>query len=64
MKALAPDNWVGSRDNAILGQIEISEEELLALGGDIGREEEELGPLEFFVFELEDREIVSLSRHD
>jgi hypothetical protein len=62
MKAIPATAWVGSEDNAIIAQIDISPEEIAALGGIIERSDSQLGPLEAAVFALATGKVVSLSR--
>jgi hypothetical protein len=62
MKAIPATAWVGSKDNTIIAQIDISPEEIAALGGIIERPESQLGPLEAVVFALATGKVISLSR--
>lgn len=64
MKGLPPDEWIGSPDNAIIAQINISRDEIAALGGLIERWTDNLGDLDIAVFQLATGDVVSLSRPD
>ena len=62
MRALPADQWIGSRDNVIIAQVDISADEIAALGGLIEHRDVDLGDLQVAVFELETGAVMSLSR--
>jgi hypothetical protein len=64
MKGISAEQWTGSPDNAIIAQIEISEHEIVALGGSLERWSDNLGEVTIAAFELRTGELVSLSRPD
>jgi hypothetical protein len=53
-----------SEHNAIIAQIDISNDEIAALGGVIERSDTDLGELEAAVFALDTGQVISLSRTD
>ena len=62
MRGVAADQWTGSRDNAIIGQLDVTAAEITELGGLIQRMPDQLGEVELAVFVLGSGEMVSLSR--
>lgn len=62
MKAMLGTRWVGSEHNAIIGQIDISSDEIAVLGGNIERSNSALGPVEAAVFALEAGKVILLYR--
>ena len=62
MKAMPGTRWVGSEHNAIIGQIDISSDEIAVLGGNIERSNSALGPVEAAVFALEAGKVILLYR--
>jgi hypothetical protein len=62
MNALAYGQCIGSPDNAIIAQIDISDAEIAALGRLIARFDGTLGLMEVAVFALATGDILSLSK--
>lgn len=62
MKAIPTTAWAGSVGNTIIAQIDISPEEIAALGGVVERSESQLGPFEAAVFVLDAGKVILLSR--
>jgi hypothetical protein len=44
MNPIKSSQWTGSKDNAIIAQIDIGDEEIIALGGVLERSDADLGP--------------------
>ena len=64
MKAMAASEWVGYEHNAIVAQLDISSDEIMALGGIIERSDSDLGKAEIAVFILDSGKVISLSKTD
>jgi hypothetical protein len=62
MKALPGTQWVDSNSNVIIAQVNISNEEIAALGGIVERSDSALGPTEVAVFTLETGRMILLYR--
>jgi hypothetical protein len=62
MKSVPADRWTGLPDNAIIAQINVSSDEIKALGGHLARSYQQLGETELAVFMLDTGKLISLSR--
>jgi hypothetical protein len=62
MKPVTAKDWVRSKHNSVVAELNVSGQEIAALGGKMERPDSEHGQVEMAVFALNSGEVISLSK--